>query len=256
YNSGKTNKTVSLDGTYVDVKNKQYSGNVTLAPFSSLVLIRKELQAERPTPAPTVEIVSPKNNESYSADSEIKISAAANSSKGKVNKVEFYNGNVLLGTATSAPFHFPLKNAKPGKYTISAKATDDQGLSTSSQEITFTVAAKKDDVQKAPAAPATPVAPAFALHLNTGTDKDVTLGGVVFKGDRNFKDYFNASHEANNPAASKDQLYQTERNAHSLSYAIPVPNGVYSVKTYHNEQYWGKGGPAASKGRRVFDISL
>src|SRR5690606_12302962 len=63
YNSGKTNKTVSLDGTYVDVKNKQYSGNVTLAPFSSLVLIRKELQAERPTPAPTVEIVSPKNNE-------------------------------------------------------------------------------------------------------------------------------------------------------------------------------------------------
>src|SRR5690606_3627429 len=141
-------------------------------------------------------------------------------------------------------------------YTISAKATDDQGLSTSSQEITFTVAAKKDDVQKAPAAPATPVAPAFALHLNTGTDKDVTLGGVVFKGDRNFKDYFNASHEANNPAASKDQLYQTERNAHSLSYAIPVPNGVYTVKTYHNEQYWGKGGPAASKGRRVFDISL
>src|SRR5690606_27282836 len=144
---------------------------------------------------------------------------------------------------------------KDGKLNLDMVASRDRA---SISAISITGGGTKEQVAapKAPAAPAAPVAPAFALHLNTGTDKDVTLGGVVFKGDRNFKDYFNASHEANNPAASKDQLYQTERNAHSLSYAIPVPNGVYTVKTYHNEQYWGKGGPAASKGRRVFDISL
>src|SRR5690606_14920758 len=107
-----------------------------------------------------------------------------------------------------------------------------------------------------PNEPATPSDPSFSLYLNTGTDKDVSLGSTVFKGDRSLKSYFNSSHEAVNSAASKDLLFQTERNAHTLQYVIPVPNGIYTVKTYHNEQYWGKGGPAASKGRRVFDISL
>ncbi|HLW19988.1 MAG TPA: malectin domain-containing carbohydrate-binding protein, partial [Cyclobacteriaceae bacterium] len=37
---------------------------------------------------------------------------------------------------------------------------------------------------------------------------------------------------------------------------IPVPNGTYTVKTYHNELYFGKTGPSAAKGRRVYDISL
>ena len=54
YNATDQNATVTLNGTYRDVKNKQYSGSVTLAPFSSLVLL-KETGA---TPAPVTPTLS------------------------------------------------------------------------------------------------------------------------------------------------------------------------------------------------------
>ena len=40
YNAGPSPKSVSLDGTYIDVRNASYNGSITLAPFSSAVLIR------------------------------------------------------------------------------------------------------------------------------------------------------------------------------------------------------------------------
>ena len=39
-NASKDPKTMTLDGSYHDVKNARYSGSVTLAPYSSIVLIR------------------------------------------------------------------------------------------------------------------------------------------------------------------------------------------------------------------------
>jgi len=93
------------------------------------------------------------------------------------------------------------------------------------------------------------------MYLNTGSSKDVTLGGKLFKGDKSLKIY-GPSYEHANATASKEELYQTERNGNKLNYTIPVPNGTYTVKTYHNELYWGLYGRAGGKGRRVFDIRL
>ena len=39
YNATNSNKVVSLGASYMDVKGTSYSGNVTLAPYTSLVLI-------------------------------------------------------------------------------------------------------------------------------------------------------------------------------------------------------------------------
>src|SRR5690606_32774510 len=36
----------------------------------------------------------------------------------------------------------------------------------------------------------------------------------------------------------------------------PVPNGSYTVQTHHIELYFGRSGPAATAGKRVFDISM
>jgi parallel beta-helix repeat protein len=41
YNATSSSKTVTLDATYVDATNKAYSNNLTLAPYSSIVLIKK-----------------------------------------------------------------------------------------------------------------------------------------------------------------------------------------------------------------------
>jgi parallel beta-helix repeat protein len=44
FNATKNPRTVNLDGTYIDVKNQVYSGTVTLAPFSSIILIKTSEQ--------------------------------------------------------------------------------------------------------------------------------------------------------------------------------------------------------------------
>ena len=40
YNATSANKTITLDGNYIDVKNVSYNGKITLAPYTSAVLIR------------------------------------------------------------------------------------------------------------------------------------------------------------------------------------------------------------------------
>jgi hypothetical protein len=40
YNATKANKTISLDGNYIDIKNTPYNGTITLAPYTSAILIR------------------------------------------------------------------------------------------------------------------------------------------------------------------------------------------------------------------------
>jgi len=41
YNTTNKNKTVTLDATYIDVKNTSYSGNITLDPYTSVILMKK-----------------------------------------------------------------------------------------------------------------------------------------------------------------------------------------------------------------------
>src|SRR5690606_11132890 len=51
-------------------------------------------------------------------------------------------------------------------------------------------------------------------------------------------------------------LFKTSIFARDMAYAIPVPNGTYTVKTYHCEGYFGESGPSAVPGQRVFDILI
>jgi parallel beta-helix repeat protein len=49
YNATSSNKTVSLDGNYIDVKNVSYNGSITLSPYTSAVLIRNGAANQPPT---------------------------------------------------------------------------------------------------------------------------------------------------------------------------------------------------------------
>jgi len=49
YNPTKTNKTITLDTTYIDVKGIMYSGNLTLLPFSSIILMKNYTLGYSPT---------------------------------------------------------------------------------------------------------------------------------------------------------------------------------------------------------------
>src|SRR5690606_11173036 len=129
-----------------------------------------------------------------------------------------------------------------GNYLVSLTV---EGESDSSDTMTLEVTVLPEEVPEG-----------FSLYLNTGTAADVSFNGRSYLGDANFGSYYSSSGTYTVSTASDQPLYVTERNGKTLNYAIPVPNGIYTVQTHHMELYVGLGGPAASPGRRVFDISM
>jgi hypothetical protein len=91
-------------------------------------------------PAPTTNITSPANNATFTSPASITINAnASDTSPGTVSKVDFYNGSTLLGTDTSSPYSFSWTSVAAGTYTLTTKATDNQGTVGTSPAITVTV---------------------------------------------------------------------------------------------------------------------
>jgi hypothetical protein len=93
----------------------------------------------------------------------------------------------------------------------------------------------------------------MAMYLNTGYQDTVTFQDNVFVSG---SEYISSSdfRTYTNTEACIDKIFQAESYSSMLNFMIPVENGTYTVKTYHNELYFGKGGAAAEEGKRVFDI--
>ena len=89
---------------------------------------------------PTVSISAPADNATYSLPANITLVASASDADGgTVAQVEFYNGTTLLGTLTQSPYVYSWSDVAQGTYTVTAKATDDMGVSTTSSAITINV---------------------------------------------------------------------------------------------------------------------
>ncbi len=110
-----------------------YGDVVTSAPITIFVAVQD------PVP-PMVTITSPTNNTSYNAPASIMIAATASDVMGPLRKVDFYNGSMLLGTSTSAPYSFTWANVPVGTYTLKAVATDaGSGVTGTSAPVVITV---------------------------------------------------------------------------------------------------------------------
>lgn len=90
---------------------------------------------------PVVSMASPINDTTYSSAATIRLIANAKDPNDRISKVEFYSGTTLLRTEYIYPYTYTWTNVQPGSYTITAKATDDKGLSTTSASVTVTVTA-------------------------------------------------------------------------------------------------------------------
>ncbi|MCR5889841.1 Ig-like domain-containing protein [Hymenobacter sp. J193] len=88
---------------------------------------------------PTVSLTSPTSGATFTAPASITITANAADANGTVSKVEFYRGTTLLGTDTSAPYSYTWTGVAAGSYSITAKATDNQGAVTTSAAVSVTV---------------------------------------------------------------------------------------------------------------------
>jgi hypothetical protein len=90
-------------------------------------------------PAPTVSITSPATGTTYSAPASITINANATDSNGTISKVEFYNGITLLSSDTVSPYSFTWTGVSAGTYALTAKAYDNDSLTTTSTAVSVTV---------------------------------------------------------------------------------------------------------------------
>jgi uncharacterized repeat protein (TIGR03806 family) len=90
---------------------------------------------------PAVSITSPTNNASFVTPANIAINASASDTGGSVTKVEFFQGATKLGEDATSPFSLTWSNVAVGSYQLTARATDNGSLSSTSEVVSVTVAA-------------------------------------------------------------------------------------------------------------------
>ncbi|MGI4832064.1 MAG: glycosyl hydrolase [Janthinobacterium lividum] len=91
--------------------------------------------------APTVAITSPAANATFTGLGAIPLTVSAADADGSVATVEYYAGSSLVATTTTAPFGATWTPAATGAYALTAKATDNQGSTTTSAAVNVTVSA-------------------------------------------------------------------------------------------------------------------
>jgi glucose/arabinose dehydrogenase/plastocyanin len=121
---------------------------------------------------PTVAITSPPNNTELSEPQDVTIEATASATGGTIASVEFLRGNEAVGTDSEAPYAVTTR-LETGTHTLTARATDGNGLSSTSAAITVTVLASSAGEQ---------ITNAFAIDIqqsDTTIELETVAEGLV-----------------------------------------------------------------------------
>ncbi len=88
--------------------------------------------------APVVSLTAPIDNSNFTAGETITLSANASDFDGTIEKVDFYQDNTLISSVTTSPYK---TNWNPviGNYTLTVKATDNNGSVSTSQAVQVTI---------------------------------------------------------------------------------------------------------------------
>jgi hypothetical protein len=86
-------------------------------------------------------LTAPADGATFVAPATIELAADASSAEGTIAKVEFFQGESKLGEDTSSPYTFTWSNVAAGAYTLTAKASDQDGATTTSAAVNITVTA-------------------------------------------------------------------------------------------------------------------
>jgi len=89
--------------------------------------------------APVVSILVPADGSVLSDPATLTITAVASDQDGTISKVEFYNGTLKLGEATTAPYTCTMTSLSSCSYSLVAVARDNSGNATMSWPVTVTV---------------------------------------------------------------------------------------------------------------------
>jgi hypothetical protein len=88
---------------------------------------------------PAIALTAPTNNALFVEPANVSLSVTASDSDGSVSKVEYYAGTNKVAEATNSPFSATWTSAPSGLYSLTAKATDNLGISTTSSAVNITI---------------------------------------------------------------------------------------------------------------------
>ena len=127
---------------------------------------------------PAVALTQPTDGATFVAPATVNLGASASDPDGSVAKVEFFSGAAKLGEDTTAPYSFSWSGVAAGSYTLTARATDNLGATTTSAASTITVNANTSPAVALtqPTNGATFVAPATVNLAASASDRR-RLGG-------------------------------------------------------------------------------
>jgi hypothetical protein len=137
WNPTNADKTILLDpsATYVDVKGNSFNHSITLEPFTSVILLQTNTPSVLSKPMPSISLISPDVDTSFTSPATVALIAKTTNVNSNIVKVEFFSGSNLIGTTNTAPYVFTWLNADAGTYSITAKATDNEGVTLTSSPI-------------------------------------------------------------------------------------------------------------------------
>jgi regulation of enolase protein 1 (concanavalin A-like superfamily)/sulfur relay (sulfurtransferase) complex TusBCD TusD component (DsrE family) len=133
---------------------------------------------------PTVSLTAPANGATFTAPATITVSATASDTDGTIARVDFYQGATLIGSDTTSPYSISWNSVPAGSYSLTARATDNAGATTTSAARSITVNAPNNQPPSAsltaPANGATFTAPATIAVSANASDSDGTIARVDF----------------------------------------------------------------------------
>jgi hypothetical protein len=136
---------------------------------------------------PTVSLTAPADGTSFIAPANISIAANAADSNGTVTKVEFFNGSTKIGEDASSPYQYAWTNVPAGTYSLTAKAIDNAGASTTSSAATLTVTTTStatpdlvvDSITMSPSSPKSGQAVTFSAVIRNQGSAATPAGTVI-----------------------------------------------------------------------------
>ena len=178
--------------------------------------------------APTVSLTNPTNNAQFTAPASVNITASASDADGSVAKVEFFKGSTKLGESTIAPYQFNWTNVSAGTYALTAKATDNQGASTTSATINIQVNNSTPTNQAPTVSLTNPTnnaqftAPASVNITASASDADGSVAKVEF---------FNGSNKLGESSSSPYQFNWTNVSAGTYALTAKATDNQGATKT-------------------------
>lgn len=132
--------------------------------------------------APLVSISSPAAGASFARPATITINATASDTDGTIDSVQFFQGTTLLGTDKTSPYSFSWTNVQAASYTLTVKAFDNLGASTTSASRNITVTGNNPPTVSitSPSNNASFIAPANITITATAADLGGSVSRVAF----------------------------------------------------------------------------